>query len=117
VVGIVRVSGGNISGVEGTLDCFTAEDFQNKYIPYVKACQDGLQDCPYRDYPKGDRYSFYITKGDNNPVSDQCRGAYYRSILPVTDAQVVARGFLRIPYIGWFKIILGRLLGIIGIGF
>lgn len=115
VVGIVKVSSGNVSGVEGTLDCFRAEDFSSKYIPYVNACQEGSQNCQYRDYPSGANYSFYITKGDNNQVSDQCRGGYYRSILPVTDAQVVARGFLRIPYVGWFKIVLGRFLGLLGV--
>ena len=115
VVGLVRVTSGNVSSVEGTLDCFTKENFQNTYIPYVQSCQQGKASCPYRDYPKGENYSFYLTKGDNNQVTDQCRGGYYRSILPVTDAQVVARGFLRIPYIGWFKIILGRFLGLLGV--
>lgn len=115
VVGMVKVTGGDVSGVEGTLDCFSKADFDNTFIPYVKSCQEGKPACPYRDYPKGDSFSFYITKGDNNQVTDQCRGSYYRSILPVTDAQVVARGFWRIPYIGWFKIVLGRFLGLFGI--
>jgi signal peptidase I len=115
VVGLVKVDNGSVSSVEGTLDCFTKENFQNTFIPAVHSCQIGESSCPYRDYPKGASYSFYITKGDNNRVTDQCRGGYYRSILPVTDAQVVARGFLRIPYIGWFKIILGRFLGLLGV--
>jgi signal peptidase I len=115
VVGLVKVEGGNVSSVEGTLDCFTKADFQKTYISYVQSCQQGKTGCPYRDYPTGDAYSFYITKGDNNRVSDQCRGGYYKSIMPVTDAQVVARGFLRIPYIGWFKILLGRFLGLLGV--
>jgi len=115
VVGLVKVVNGTVSSVEGTLDCFTQENFQNTFIPYVSSCREGKASCPYRDYPKGGAYSFYITKGDNNRVSDQCRGGYYKSILPVTDAQVVARGFLRIPYVGWFKIILGRFLGLLGV--
>ncbi len=115
VVGIVKVSDWNVSGIEGTIDCFSKADYDNTFIPYVKSCQEGRSSCPYKDYPKGGSFSFYITKGDNNQVTDQCRGAYYRGILPVTDAQVVARGFWRIPYIGWFKIVLGRFLGLFGL--
>lgn len=108
VVGIVKVRDWGIHKVEGTLDCKTEQDFTDKYIRYVKDCQEGAVGCRYRDFPKGSEFEFYITKGDNNEGTDQCS----TSILPVTDAQVTARGWLRIPYVGWLKLMLNRTLGV-----
>ncbi|MEA3255685.1 MAG: S26 family signal peptidase [Candidatus Altiarchaeota archaeon] len=108
VVGIVKVKDWRIQAVEGTLDCTTEQDFTDKYIRYVRECQEGTAGCRYRDYPKGSEFEFYITKGDNNEGTDQCSA----SILPVTDAQVTARGWLRIPYVGWLKLVLNRILNV-----
>lgn len=40
IVGIVRVSDWKVSGIDGTIDCFTEADFNNTFIPYVKSCQE-----------------------------------------------------------------------------
>ncbi len=110
VVGIVKVRDWEIKGVEGTLSCLSVEDFNDTYIPYVKDCVSGGR-CPYRDYPKSGDFEFYITKGDNNPYPDQC-GANGGIALPVTDEQLVARGWIRIPYLGWLKIALNKIIPI-----
>ena len=107
VVGIVRVVNGTPASIDGTADCFTLKDFEDKFAQYVKNCQAGLS-CPYTDYPKTGDYNFYITKGDNNRASDQCSG-----ILPITDNQILARGWIRVPYVGWLKMILNRVLGLL----
>ncbi|MBN2251765.1 MAG: hypothetical protein JW724_06805 [Candidatus Altiarchaeota archaeon] len=115
VVGIVNVDGGNVSSVGGTMDCFTEYEFEGRFIPYVRNCQQNLSDCPYRDYPEGETFSFYITKGDNNKVSDQCSNpsSVRNNMLPVPDSQVIARGWIRLPYLGWLKLVLNRILGLI----
>jgi signal peptidase I len=113
VVGIVKVNDGGIERVEGTLDCFTRKDFEEKFIPYVLSCQSGNPNCLYKEYPRGGSFRFYMTKGDNNKGTDQCSG-----ILPVTDSQVLARGWIRIPYLGWLKMVLNRILGVLfGVSF
>ena len=110
VVGIVRIRNWEINNSEGTLDCLTYDDFNRIYIPYIKKCITG-EYCPYRDFPKSGDFNFYITKGDNNMYSDQC-GANRGIALPVTDRQLIARGFIRIPYIGWLKIALNKIIPI-----
>jgi len=106
VVGIVHVRNWSVVSVEGTLDCFSEKDFQEKFIPIIKKCQESSifeKDlCPYFDYPTTPDFEFFITKGDNNPSSDQCSPTPIA--LPVTNKQLLARGFLRIPYLGWIKL-------------
>jgi signal peptidase I len=106
VIGIVKVQKGQVAGVEGTLDCFTEHEFESRFIPYVTSCRQGGP-CPYKTVPSGDDYEFYLTKGDNNRGSDQCNG-----ILPIPSSQVIARGWIRIPYIGWLKLFLNRIMGL-----
>ncbi len=108
VVGIVRVRDWKIEGVEGTLACLSLKDFNDTYIPYVRDCVSGKR-CLYRDYPSSGDFEFYLTKGDNNPYPDQC-GANGGIALPVTEKQLVARGWIRIPYLGWLKIALNKIL-------
>lgn len=108
IVGIVEVREGRVYDVSGTLDCYTQKDFESKFIPYVSNCQKGSPTCMYRSYPQGESYRLYLTKGDNNRGSDQCGG-----ILPVTDSQILARGWIRIPYLGWMKLILNRVFGLV----
>jgi len=62
----------------------------------------------YRTYPVSDSFRLYVTKGDNNRGTDQCGG-----ILPVTDSQILARGWIRIPYLGWVKLVLNRVFGLV----
>ncbi|RLI88900.1 MAG: hypothetical protein DRO62_02825 [Candidatus Altiarchaeales archaeon] len=107
VVGVVWVEGWRVRDTDGTLDCLTVEDFEDRYIPYVKNCVYGSS-CPYTDFPETGSFRFYITKGDNNPGSDQC----VNIALPVTDAQLTARGWIVIPYVGWLKLALNFLLGL-----
>ena len=106
VIGIVKVRNGQVAGVEGTLDCFSEYEFTNRFIPSIATCRQGGP-CPYKTVPSGDDYDFYLTKGDNNKGSDQCN-----SILPIPDSQVIARGWIRIPYVGWLKLFLNRILGL-----
>lgn len=108
VVGIVRVKNWEIQEIKGTLDCKTKQNFEEEFIPYVKNCQKGTERCLYGDFPKESEFEFYITKGDNNEGTDQCTA----NMLPVTDAQVTARGWIRIPYIGWLKLLLNRILNV-----
>jgi len=108
VVGIVRVKNWEIQEIKGTLDCKTKQNFEEEFIPYVKNCQKGTERCLYGDFPKESEFEFYITKGDNNEGTDQCKA----NMLPVTDAQVTARGWIRIPYIGWLKLLLNRILNV-----
>ena len=113
VVGIVNVKDGAIGSVDGTLDCFTQKDFEEKFIPYVLSCQSGNPNCLYKEFPKTGTFRFYMTKGDNNRGTDQCSG-----ILPVTDSQVLARGWIRVPYLGWLKMVLNRILSVLfGVSF
>ena len=108
VVGIVNVRDGRVSDVSGTLDCYTQKDFEVKFIPYVLNCQKGSPSCAYRSFPTGSDFRLYITKGDNNRGTDQCGG-----ILPVTDQQILARGWIRVPYLGWLKLALNRVFGLV----
>lgn len=107
VVGVVRVKDWRVDSVEGSLDCLDVSEFDNRYISYVKNCAEGV-DCPYVEFPKTGDFRFYVTKGDNNPRSDQC----VNIALPVTDAQLTARGWIVIPYLGWLKLALNSLLGL-----
>ncbi len=107
VVGIVRIKNGEIDSVEGTLECMDLEDFETTYLQNIKNCNNGGK-CPYIEYPNSPDFNFYVTKGDNNPRSDQCINIAY----PVTDSQLTARGWIVIPYVGWLKIILNAIIPI-----
>jgi|WetSurMetagenome_2_1015567.scaffolds.fasta_scaffold101731_2 hypothetical protein len=108
VVGIVDVRDGRVFDVSGTLDCYTQKDFESKFIPYITNCQKSSANCAYRNFPEGNDFRLYITKGDNNKGTDQCGG-----ILPVTDQQILARGWIRLPYLGWLKLALNRVFGLV----
>jgi len=109
VVGIVHVTDWKVSGTEGALDCLKPEEFDNNYIRPIIECQQGER-CPYNEIPASGNFIFYITKGDNNHGSDQC-GPGNGIALPVPESQLTARGWLRIPYIGWLKLGLNAILG------
>lgn len=104
VVGIVRVANDAVGNVSGTIDCFKKADFE-KNIKTVADCRAN-KTCPYERVPQNGSYSFYITKGDNNAGTDQCS----LIALPVTDAQLKARGWIRLPYVGYVKLIFNELL-------
>jgi signal peptidase I len=109
VVGIVQVSNWSVESTEGTLACLTEENFRDTYVRYVKNCVDGFN-CLYTRFPETGDFRFYITKGDNNQNADQCssspsgRPPMGDIALPVTDAQLTARGWIAIPYVGFLKL-------------
>ncbi len=109
VVGVVNVAGYEVSGIEGTLDCLTEEEFNSDYIKSIKNCQAG-KECPYNEFPESGDFRFYVTKGDNNHGTDQC-GPGNGIALPVPESQLTARGWIRIPYVGWLKLGLNSILG------
>jgi hypothetical protein len=101
IVGVVTVRDWRVSGTEGALDCLSEGDLEETYLPQVKACSAGMY-CPYYHYPSSGNFRMYVTKGDNNPRTDQCLDI----ALPVTDSQLTSRGWISIPYIGYLKLIL-----------
>ncbi len=111
VVGVAQVKDYVPVSGEGTLDCFTLNSFK-QYADNVRACQEGSEKCFYSRYPEGGDFRFFITKGDNNAGSDQCN-INFKIAYPVNDAQVTGRAFLRLPMIGWPKLILSLIFRII----
>ncbi|MGY5881600.1 MAG: hypothetical protein RTV31_15220 [Candidatus Thorarchaeota archaeon] len=110
VIGVAYIEDYRVVGSEGTLDCHNFEDLQTN-IDFVLNCQKNAGYCPYSKYPNTDSFKFFITKGDHNEGSDQCSKRLNISY-PVTDAQVTGRALLRLPYIGWLKLILNFILSI-----
>ncbi|MBD3388118.1 MAG: hypothetical protein GF416_03640 [Candidatus Altiarchaeales archaeon] len=110
VVGVVHVEGYEIGAVEGTLDCMNDQSMM-RYVDMVRACQDKNGECPYTRYPKDGMFKLFITKGDNNEGSDQC-SSRLKIAYPVNDAQVTGRALVRLPYVGWLKLILNFVLSI-----
>jgi len=106
-VGVAHVKDYRITGVEGTLDCFSEQSLQ-PYIQFVRVCQSGSGYCPYPRFPEGGDFRLFITKGDHNEGSDQCNSRLNISY-PVNSAQITGRAFLRLPYLGWPKLILSIL--------
>ncbi|MFZ2454984.1 MAG: hypothetical protein WAX07_00685 [Candidatus Altiarchaeia archaeon] len=101
VVGEIEVRGGHVTGVSGALDCFTRETFEDEFIKYVERCRSNWSLCPYRNVPEGDDYEFYLTKGDNNKISDQCSALI---VPPIIGENVMEKAYLRIPLAGWLKV-------------
>ncbi len=74
---------------EETFDIQTWEDF------------DDIRESDMRGYHEDvDVENMYITKGDNNPVCDQCQGTGEI----VLDQHIHGKKILRIPYLGWIKL-------------
>jgi len=108
VVGIVHIKNWSVEKIEGTLDCLTIDEINSKYIPMIVNCINTKGNCPYKSYPSTGDFNFYITKGDNNKRTDQCGSIAY----PINDKQLLARGWIRLPYIGWLKLIMNSFLRI-----
>lgn len=111
IVGVVQVQDWQVTNFTGTMDCFKLADF-SEYIGYVKKCADETGECLYPRYPTGGTFRFFITKGDNNAGTDQC-GFGGGIALPVNEEQLIARGGMRLPYIGWVKLVFNFLLRIL----
>jgi signal peptidase I len=116
VVGIVYVNGSGVAGFDGTLDCFSKEDFA-KYVGYVDDCRKGKPNCEYPSVPAAASYRFYLTKGDANDYADQCIPGTMKISMPVNEAQIPAKALLRIPYVGWIKIALNTVIRILTLQF
>ena len=87
IVGIATIEQNNVK-VEGTLDCWTKEGILN----HAEKNKINVKN--------PDKTVFYITKGDHNPVSDQCGNIAF----PVPENQLLAKTFARIPKIGYLKL-------------
>lgn len=87
IVGIAAVENNNVE-VEGTLDCWTKE----RILSYVHENNIKTEN----SY----KVILYITKGDHNGVSDQCGNI----ALPITENQLLAKTFVKIPKIGYLKL-------------
>ncbi|MFH1721907.1 MAG: S26 family signal peptidase [Candidatus Altiarchaeota archaeon] len=111
VIGYVDVEDGKIIGVNGTLDCAGLPDAQ-KYIKHIEQCQAGYEECVYPAVPEGSSFRLFFTKGDHNTGSDQCskNGGI---AFPVNEAQLSARALVRLPYVGYLKIILNEFLNLL----
>jgi len=110
-VGVAYVKDWQIINVTGTLDCITEENMQ-KYVQLIKECKEGKADsCPYPSIPEKSEFKMFITKGDHNEATDQCspRGGI---ALPINEAQITGRGWIRLPYIGYLKLILNGIISI-----
>jgi signal peptidase I len=110
VVGEAYIRDYEVEGYRGTLDCIGLDGMKT-YIQKVRDCQLG-ENCVYTRYPKGGDFKFFITKGDNNEGSDQCNPRL-RIAHPVTDAQVRGKAYIRLPYLGWPKLILSTIWRVI----
>jgi len=124
VVGIVYIENWEVSKVVGTISEVDEADFREVYIPIMKNCSqnievqfDNKRECPYPVKGKGDgsgSMKFYITKGDNNDIIDQY--PYKQSggrivqdktgsiALPVSDDQLYAEAWIKIPWLGYIKL-------------
>ena len=115
VVGVAHVRDYNIQNVEGSLDCLNKKSMM-KYVKMVEGCQVGDAGCPYTRYPEGGDFKLFVTKGDNNVGSDQCN-IKLNIAYPVNDAQVTGKALLRLPFLGWPKIILTVLFRVLTLQF
>ncbi|MFH1403465.1 MAG: hypothetical protein ABIH11_04270 [Candidatus Altiarchaeota archaeon] len=106
-VGVIHVSDWTYARHDGTLDCITMADI-DEAIESVKSCQSGGE-CRYPMYPSSGSFKLYVTKGDNNQGSDQCSNRLRIAYL-VNEAQITGRGFIRIPYIGYVKLLMNLIL-------
>lgn len=112
VVGIITIKNWKFENWTGTLDCVDKERIE-KAIEVIKMCNENAnyettpiirESCPYIHFPKKGDFKFYITKGDNNPVSDQCglMGDTPMRLIPETD--VITNAWILIPKVGYIKI-------------
>ena len=105
VVGIVEIRNWEVKSISGTTDCIDKQIYTT-HIPLVMDCASADQ-CLYPDPERyqnqetnAGNFTLYVTKGDNNRVSDQCGNLAY----PVTAQQVITKAWLRIPKIGYLII-------------
>ncbi|ODS42618.1 MAG: hypothetical protein MSIBF_04760 [Candidatus Altiarchaeales archaeon IMC4] len=106
VVGVAYIKDWKLESTEGTMDCVTGQEIE-RHAEHIKNCTHSK--CNFEDTPEGGDFRFYVTKGDNNAITDQC-GSGGGIAYPVPDSQVVARTWIRLPYVGHLKMILSCIL-------
>jgi signal peptidase I len=111
VVGVIWIANDTLVKREGARVCLDDKSIGD-YITILAKCRKNKVGCPYTKYPEDNSYRLYITKGDNNPTPDQC-GMNGGIALPVNEEQLKARGWIRLPYIGWVKLAFNGILQII----
>ena len=115
VVGVAHVGNYKVVDVEGTLDCLSPPTLEPT-IKMIMECQTKKTYCPYTRYPNGGDFNILITKGDNNEGSDQCNKKL-NIAYPVNEAQVTGCAYIRLPYLGWPKLLLNIIYRILTLQF
>jgi signal peptidase I len=110
-VGVIHFKDHTPISYEGTLDCHNLSTMAG-FGQMIRSCQEGRQNCPYTRYPDGGDFKMYITKGDNNEGSDQCN-TRMNIAHPVNEAQITGKALLRLPYLGWPKLLLNLIFQIL----
>jgi hypothetical protein len=87
IIGIASIENNSVK-VEGTLDCLS-NDWVLNYAVKNKIKPEN-----------SDNVKIYITKGDHNPVSDQCGNIAF----PLTESQLLAKTFIMLPKVGYVTI-------------
>lgn len=120
-IGIITIKDCKFENYTGTLDCIKEEQIEEA-IESVKICNEettyntntpvikGI--CKYKNFPKECNFKFYITKGDNNPISDQCglMGDTRIAMQLIPETQVVTNAWILIPKVGYIKIWLNDII-------
>lgn len=124
-VGIITIKDWKFENYIGTLDCIDTGKIVEE-IESVKMCNEGTKHygvntavmekrCPYKNFPKEGNFKFYITKGDNNPVSDQCglMGGKHIPMRLIPETQIITNAWVLIPKVGYIKIWLNDIISYI----
>lgn len=117
VVGIVEVRNWSYYNFSGTLEYIGEEEIRRD-IENIKMCNEitnnGIKDkCIYPKFPKTGNFKLYITKGDNNPISDQCGNMPYSPMHLIPEQQIITKAWILIPKIGYLKIWLNEAIDFI----
>ncbi|OQX21909.1 MAG: hypothetical protein BWK75_02095 [Candidatus Altiarchaeales archaeon A3] len=121
--GIITINNWKFENYSGTLDCIKEEQIEEA-IESVKICNEEATtnynlnapiikgSCQYKNFPKEGNFKFYLTKGDNNPISDQCglMGDTHTSMRLIPETQVITNAWILIPKVGYIKIWLNDII-------
>ncbi len=115
-VGVITIRDWKFENYTGTLDCIDEAQIEGA-IDDVKMCNEETTNyntttliikeaCQYKNFPKEGNFKFYITKGDNNPISDQCglMGGTHTSMRLIPETQIITNAWILIPKVGYIKI-------------
>ncbi|PKP59185.1 MAG: hypothetical protein CVT88_06070 [Candidatus Altiarchaeales archaeon HGW-Altiarchaeales-1] len=124
-IGIISIKDWKFENYSGTLDCINENQIEEA-IESVKMCNEETKYyntnaatmkgiCPYKNFPKEGNFKFYITKGDNNPITDQCglMGSTRTSMRMIPETQVITNAWILIPKVGYIKIWLNDIISFV----